>query len=215
MKVLEPGPDLTWLGHDAFKIVSEKVIFTDPFRLSAADKSADIILITHGHSDHCSPDDVARVSTPDTTIVAPAECAAKLKGHTIQVVRPGDKVTVKGVAIEAVAAYNTNKFRSPGQPFHPKGDGKVGFVITIGGRRVYLAGDTDLIPEMSSIVCDIALIPVSGTYVMTAQEGAQAADTIKPKVAIPMHYGAIVGGESDAETFKKLAKVPVTILEKG
>jgi len=214
MKVLDPGPDIVWLGHDTFKISAEKVIYTDPYQISKADP-ADIILITHGHSDHCTADDVAKISKPDTIIVAPAECAAKLRGYTIQVVRPGDKVTVEGITIEAVPAYNVNKFRSPGQPFHPQANGKVGFVFTVGNQRIYHAGDTDLIPEMSSIACDIALLPVSGTYVMTAEEAAQAANLIKPRLAIPMHYGAIVGTVSDADTFKKLCRIPVTILDKG
>lgn len=214
MKPLDPGPDIAWLGHDTFRLSGEKVVYTDPYELAVTDK-ADIILVTHAHGDHCSPDDILRVGGPKTQIVAPAECAPKLKGRTIHVVRPGDTVTIDGIQIEAVAAYNLTKFRSPGQPFHPKTDGKVGFIVTLNGRRVYHAGDTDLIPEMKDIACDIALLPVSGTYVMTAEEGAQAADLIKPKVAIPMHYGAIVGGESDADTFKRLTKVPVVILHKG
>jgi L-ascorbate metabolism protein UlaG (beta-lactamase superfamily) len=138
-----------------------------------------------------------------------------LRGRKVQVIAPGDKTTVKGVTIEAVPAYNVNKVRPNGQPFHPKADGKVGYIVAIGGRRVYHAGDSDFIPEMSSVACDIALLPVSGTYAMTAEEGAQAANAIKPKVAIPMHYGAIVGNESDAERFMKLCQVPVVILNKG
>lgn len=214
MKVLDPGPDIVWLGHDTFKLSGEKVVYIDPYELTVTDK-ADIVLITHSHSDHCSPADIERISGPDTQFVAPAECKAKLKGRSLRTVRPGDALAVDGVKIEAVAAYNLTKFRSPGHPYHPQGDGKVGFIVTLNGRRIYHAGDTDLIPEMKEIVCDIALIPVSGTYVMTAEEGAQAADLIKPKVAIPMHYGAIVGSESDADTFKRLTTVPVVILHKG
>ncbi len=214
MKVLDPGPDIFWLGHDTFRISGEKVVYIDPYKLSVSDK-ADIILITHEHFDHCVPEDVAKISTPQTEIVAPAECGARLKGRTVHTVKPGDKITAKGVAVEAVPAYNINKFRSPGQPFHPKADGKVGYIVTVGGRRVYHAGDTDNIPEMANISCDLALLPVSGTYFMTAEEAAQAANTIKPAIAIPMHYGAIVGGESDADRFKKLCQVPVTILKKG
>ncbi len=214
MKLLETGPDIVWLGHDTFRISGEKVIYTDPYKLARGD-TADIILITHDHFDHCVPDDVAKVSSADTAIVAPAECVAKLPGRKVTTVKPGDKVTVQGIAIEAVPAYNINKFRSPGQVFHPRADGKVGFVFTVNGVRIYLAGDTDLIPEMKNITCDIALLPVSGTYVMTADEAAQAANAIKPKVAVPMHYGAIVGGEKDAERFKALCKVPVTILKPG
>jgi L-ascorbate metabolism protein UlaG (beta-lactamase superfamily) len=213
MKVLDPGPDVVWLGHDSFRISGEKVVYIDPIKMEKP-AIADIILITHDHYDHCVPEDVARLSGPETVIAGPAEVAAKLKGHKVQIVKPGDKVTVKGIAIEGVPAYNLTKFRSPGKPFHPKAEGKMGYIVTIGGRRVYHSGDTDLIPEMSLISCDIALLPVSGTYVMTAEEAAQAANLIKPKMAVPMHYADIVGTEHDAEHFKELAKVPVTILKK-
>lgn len=214
MKLLETGPDIVWMGHDSFKITGDQVIFIDPFKLDQSDH-AGIVLITHNHFDHLSPDDIARVSTADTEFVAPAECAAKLPGRTIHIVKPVDKITVNGIAIEAVAAYNTNKFRSPGVPFHPQADGKVGYIVTVWGVRIYHAGDTDLIPEMSHISCDIALLPVSGTYVMTAEEAAQAANLIKARVTVPIHYGSLVGQDSDAERFKKLCQVRVTIMKKG
>jgi L-ascorbate metabolism protein UlaG (beta-lactamase superfamily) len=121
---------------------------------------------------------------------------------------------VDGVVIEAVAAYNTSKFRSPGKPFHPQADGKVGFVIGLGGIRIYHAGDTDEIPEMAKVAgVDVALLPVSGTYVMTAAEAVKACNAIRPKLAIPMHYGAIVGTSADAEAFKKGVKCRVEVLK--
>lgn len=217
MKVLDPGPDIVWLGHDTFKITGEKVIYIDPYQLDQADNAdkADIILITHNHYDHLVIADIEKLSDSDTVIVAPVEAGAKLQGHRAQFVHPGDSITVKGIAIEAVPAYNINKFSKPGVVFHPKEDGKVGYLIDISGRRVYHAGDTDFIPEMKGISCDIALLPVSGAYVMTADECVQAANTIKPKVAIPMHYGAIVGDKSNAEHFRRGCTVPVTILNKG
>jgi L-ascorbate metabolism protein UlaG (beta-lactamase superfamily) len=113
---------------------------------------------------------------------------------------------VGNVQIEAVPAYNVNKFREPGKAFHPKGESRLGFVVEMDGTTVYHAADSDLIPEMQHIKCDIALLPVSGTYVMTAEEAAQAVAAIKPKIAVPMHYGAIVGSSSDAEKFKSLVK---------
>ena len=124
--------------------------------------------------------------------------------------RPGDRLSVKGLEVEAVPAYNLNK------DFHPKDAGMLGFVVNIGGVRLYHAGDTDFIPEMKGIKTDVALLPVSGTYVMTADEAVEAALTIKPKVAIPMHYGAIVGDKNDAEHFRdQLAgRIEVVILEK-
>lgn len=195
-----------WLGHDCFRIDAENVIYTDPFEIKQAAAQADIILITHEHFDHCSPKDVAKIQKKGTVIVATADCAAKLSGE-IKIVKPGDTITVKGVTVEAVPAYNTNK------KFHPKANGWVGYIITVDGTRIYHAGDTDFIPEMKTFKVDIALLPVSGTYVMTADEAVKAAEAIKPKIAIPMHYGSIVGNEKDAVTFKEKSTVPVEILK--
>lgn len=198
--------NIHWLGHDTFRIEGEQLIYTDPFQIKKNDK-ADIILITHEHRDHCSPDDVKKIQGPDTVIVTPSDCAAKLKGN-IKVVRPGDKIEIKGIAIEVVPSYNTNK------QFHTKDRGWVGYVFTVKGQKIYLAGDTDHIPEMKNIKTDIALLPVSVTYVMTADEAAKAALDIKPKVAIPMHYGSIVGTKDDALKFaeKLKGKIDVVIL---
>ena len=194
--------DIKWLGHDTFKISGgDTVIYTDPFKLAGGGEKADIILITHEHYDHCAPEEVDKIKKEGTVIVAPALCADKLKG-SVTVVRPGDKIEVKGVSIEVVWAYNTSKFRSPGQPFHPKSPDFVGYVFTLDGERYYLAGDTDLIPEMNGIDVDVALIPISGTYVMTPDEAIQAANTaVKAKTYIPMHYNSIVGTDEDAKKF--------------
>jgi L-ascorbate metabolism protein UlaG (beta-lactamase superfamily) len=199
--------NIHWLGHDTFKIIGEKIIYTDPFRIKGRD-SADIVLITHGHHDHCSPDDVKSIQGPDTVIVATADCAKNITGK-VKIVRPGDKINVQGVDIEAVPSYNTNK------QFHPKANGWVGYIFTIKGQRIYLAGDTDYIPEMKNFNVDIALLPVSGTYVMTAEEAVKAALDIKPNIAIPMHYGSIVGSKDDADKFARglKGKIEVVILK--
>jgi L-ascorbate metabolism protein UlaG (beta-lactamase superfamily) len=196
-----------WLGHDTFKIVGEKVIYTDPFKIKKSD-TADIILITHEHYDHCSPDDVKKIQKNDTVIVATDDCAGKLSGD-IKTVKPGDTLTVNGIEIEAVSSYNTNK------QFHTKDRNWVGYIFTVSGQRIYIAGDTDYIPEMKSLKADIALLPVSGTYVMTAEEAVQAALDIKPKVAIPMHYNSIVGTDDDAKRFAEglKGKIEVKILK--
>jgi L-ascorbate metabolism protein UlaG (beta-lactamase superfamily) len=186
--------DIHWLGHDTFKIIGEKVIYTDPFKIKKAD-SADIILITHEHRDHCSPEDVKKIQNANTVIVTVADCAKKLSGK-IKIVKPGDKINVEGIEIEAVPSYNTNK------QFHVKERGWVGYIFKAKGQRIYIAGDTDHIPEMKTFKnIDIALLPVSGTYVMTADEAVKAALDIKPKIAIPMHYGSIVGDKNDAKRF--------------
>jgi L-ascorbate metabolism protein UlaG (beta-lactamase superfamily) len=152
---------------------------------------------------------VKKLQGPGTTIVATVDCARKLTGN-VRTVRPGDTITIGKITIEAVPAYNTNK------KFHPRDKGWVGYIITVDGKRIYLAGDTDLIPEMKTVKADIALLPVSGTYVMTADEAVQAALIINPQVAIPMHYGSIVGSSSDAERFqeKLQGKIKVVILPK-
>jgi len=195
-----------WLGHDGFRIDSDRIIYFDPFQIKSA-VPADIILISHDHFDHCSEDDIKKIQKKDTVIVTDATTAKKLQG-SIEVVKPGDTLTVDTIAVEVVPSYNTNK------TFHPKASGLLGFIVTVEGVRIYHAGDTDFIPEMNTIKADIALLPVSGTYVMTAEEAVQAALAIKPAVAIPMHFNAIVGSEKDAALFKeKLAgKIEVVVL---
>ena len=203
------GVNIEWLGHASFVLKSDKIIYIDPFQIKGGDK-ADLILITHEHYDHCSIADLHKIIKPETIIITVADCQSKLsvlKIANVTLVRPGDKVNVKGTLIEAVHAYNTNK------RFHPKQNEWVGFIITINGKRIYHAGDTDAIPEMNSLKnIDIALVPVSGTFAMTAEEAANAVNSFRPKVAVPMHYGSIVGQRSDAERFKSLAKTRVELL---
>lgn len=199
--------NIHWLGQSSIQITGEKTVYVDPWKIRKPEP-ADMVLVTHGHFDHMSPDDIDRVSKPDTVVVAPADCADKI-GKGARGVKPGDTVAVAGISVEAVPAYNVNK------DFHPPGNRWVGYVITIGGRRIYHAGDTDFIPEMENLKdIDVALLPVGGTYTMDAQEAAMAANTIRPKVAVPFHYGSVVGSKADAEKFKKLCEVPVEILEK-
>ncbi len=210
------GVKLTWLGHDGFRIEDGQVIYIDPYEIqSGAD--ADLVLISHEHDDHCSIDDLKKVVTGKTVIVGHAQSKnklSKLRVKELKIAKPGDKLAFDGVTVEAVHAYNTNKFREPGKFFHPKEDGKLGFIVTVKGVRIYHAADTDHIPEMRDMMPDIALLPVSGTYVMTAKEAAEAASSIKPTIAIPMHYASIVGSAKDAEEFKKLAKCEVRIMQK-
>nr|MBF0221516.1 MBL fold metallo-hydrolase [Desulfobulbaceae bacterium] len=200
---------LTWLGHDGYCLTAEgKTIYFDPFQLAGnIFPPADLIFISHEHRDHFSPEDLAKIVTGRTVIVTDARVAEKLTG-LVTVAAPGDKIEISGLSVEVVPAYNINK------KFHPKKNGWLGFIVTVEGVRVYHAGDTDYIPEMKDMRADIALLPVSGTYVMTAAEAAQAALDIKPQVAIPMHYDSIVGSADDARLFAEAleGKIRVEIL---
>ncbi len=211
------GIQITWLGHDGFKLKKDTVVYVDPFKLGGKPEPADLVCVTHEHFDHLSVEDLRKIVTPRTTVVTITACekaVKELKPKAVRIVAAGDRFEVDGVSVEVLPAYNTNKFRSPGNPFHPKADGKVGFILGIGGVRIYHAGDTDEIPEMAKATgVDVALLPVSGTYVMTPQEAIKACDAIQPKLAIPMHYGAIVGSAADAEAFRKAVKCRVEVLQ--
>src|SRR6058998_9606 len=210
------GLKISWLGHDSFRIKNGKTIIIDPFKIRAIPDKADILLVSHEHFDHLSLDDIKKVSSDKTTVVtipAVKKELSSLKVKEVKAVKPGDKLKLGDVSIDVVPAYNLNKFREPGKVFHPKEDGKAGYIIEIKGVRVYHAGDTDAIPEMKGLKPDVALLPVSGAYVMTADEAAQAVKIVEPKLAIPMHYGVIVGTEQDAQKFKQLATVEVQILK--
>jgi L-ascorbate metabolism protein UlaG (beta-lactamase superfamily) len=167
---------------------------------------ADIVCITHSHYDHLSKEDVEKIRKPSTVIVGPADCKAGF-GDAFKVIAPGGSLEIGEVKIEAVPAYNTDK------QFHPKKNNWVGYVVTVDGFRIYHSGDTDMIPEMANICADVALLPVGGTYTMTVKQAAEAIQKINPKVAVPMHCGDIVGSLDDRETFRKLSKAPVTVLD--
>ncbi|MCP4577900.1 MAG: MBL fold metallo-hydrolase [Deltaproteobacteria bacterium] len=198
-----------WLGHAGFRIDNHNVIYFDPYQIKSGPQ-ADLIFISHDHFDHCSPEDVAKIQGPGTIIITEKESAGKLTGD-VRVIKPGETLDLDGLKILGVPSYNTDK------DFHPRRNGWLGFVVEMPSIRIYHAGDTDFIPEMKELSVDIAFLPVSGTYVMTADQAAKAALAIGPGLAIPMHYGTIVGGNHDAVTFKNSleGKVRVLILEKS
>lgn len=209
---------MEWLGHAGFCFRSEKIVYFDPFQLTSGKNDADVVFITHEHFDHCEVASLKHVLNNESMIVCPPDCVSKLKDlvfKDVLLVEPGKKYTVCGLSFETTFAYNVNKFRSPGLPYHPRGNNWVGYVVTLDGKQVYHMGDTDVIQELKNVKdIDVALVPVSGTYVMTPEEGAQAVAVFNPKVAVPMHYGAIVGTDEDAKKFKELSSVPVQVMQK-
>ncbi len=200
----EMAQKMVWLGHDGFRIDAEKTIYFDPYDISPGPK-ADLILVSHEHFDHCSPDDVSKIQGSGTVIITDKTSAEKLTGD-VRIIAPGESMSLGEIKIEAIPSYNRDK------DFHPKKKAWLGFVVEIDGVRIYHAGDTDFIPEMKDLKVDIALLPVSGTYVMTAEQAVEAALAIQPKLAIPMHYGAIVGDEKDALAFKESLKGKIDVL---
>lgn len=199
---------VTWYAQSAFRIdVDGLRIYHDPFRIPDGEPSADVILISHEHFDHCSPTDVAKIRDPERTLLIANPTAAQVEGilPPVHVIRPGQEIAYGPLQVRAVPAYNLNKFRSPGVPFHPREREHVGYICRVGSVTWYFAGDTDAIPEMAQFgPVDYAFLPVSGTYVMTAEEAAEAVRMLKPRVVIPMHYGVVVGSVEDARRLAAL-----------
>lgn len=191
----------------------DKEVHIDPFWSDSAPKNADFILITHDHSDHFSPSDIERTACGSTVLIVPEkmlEKASQVKDmvRSIVTVKPGEAYCVEGLEFETVPAYNKIK------PFHPKSAGWVGYIIKTGGKRIYIAGDTDATKEAASVRCDIALLPIGGTYTMDPKEAAELADKIKPETVIPVHYGGIVGKEKDGLDFKKRVSGDIDVVFK-
>ena len=191
------------LYHSSIKINKEKTIYIDPFKIDKDYNDADIVFITHDHFDHYSEEDIDKVINENTTIIIPEELLTKIlrKGinkNAIITVEPNKKYIVQGIKFETISAYNTNK------TFHPKENDWIGYIIMLDGIRYYIAGDTDITEENKKVKCDVAFVPVGGTYTMNFKEAAQLINEIQPKIAVPIHYGSIVGTEQDATDFIKL-----------
>lgn len=203
------GTTIQWLGHASFRICNQSdVIYIDPWKLKDAPHDATLVLVSHSHYDHYSPQDIAKVSGPSTKLIAPPDVIAKQKGG--EAITNGLMIEFQNARVFGVAAYN------PSKQFHPKANNWVGFIIELGSKRIYYSGDTDLTPEMKALKgIDVAMLPVGGTYTMNPTEAAEAVTFIKPKIAIPYHWGDIVGNRSDAETFAKTAQCQTKILTPG
>ena len=200
---------LQWFGHASFKLCHEDtVIYIDPWKLKVEPHDAMLVLVSHDHYDHYSTEDIAKVCGPNTKLIASSDVVAKEgKGEAI---KPGQTIKVDGICVNGVASYNPNK------QFHPKEKNWLGFVIEIADKRIYYAGDTDITEEMKALKdIDLALLPIGGTYTMDAAEAAEATKHFKPKIAIPYHWGDIVGSKKDAKKFAELATCQLKILKPG
>lgn len=189
--------------QSSIKISNKKIIYVDPFRINKNYNDADIIFITHDHYDHFSINDITKVRKEDTIFVVPKDLANKLlkigyKEEDLVPVEPNNEYEIKEIKFETIPAYNT------GRQFHPKEKGWVGYIIKIKGVRYYIAGDTDITEENKKVKCDVAFVPVGGTYTMNYKEAAELINEIKPKIAVPVHYGSIVGTKQDAINFINL-----------
>lgn len=187
------------LTHSSIKITGEATVYVDPFHIVDVENDADIILITHDHFDHFSPEDIAKVIKSDSVLVVPKkmkEQVSSISCGEIITVEPEEQKQVGKIMIETIPAYN------PLKPFHPKGAGWVGYLIETGGVKIYVAGDTDITKENKEVDCDVALVPIGGTYTMDAKKAAELVNIIRPKVAIPTHYGSVAGSKSDEEVFR-------------
>lgn len=199
------------LCHSSIKIKGEeKVVYIDPFRIEENIRNADIIFITHSHYDHFSEEDINKVKNIKTKICITKDLLEKtiklgFLQENILVVEPNKEYIIEKIKFNTVPAYNTNK------KFHPKENNWVGYLINIEGIKVYIAGDTDFTDENRKIKCDIALIPIGGTYTMTYNEAAELINTIKPSIVIPTHYNAIVGEKEDGDKFKKLINSEIKV----
>ena len=186
--------------HSSIRVEGAMVVYFDPFQIENETGDADVICFTHSHYDHFEPESAAKLRKEDTVFVAPLDMEKELKALTseanIRLMAPGDEIEIQGAAIRAVPAYNKLK------PFHPKHNKWLGYVLAMDDVSYYVAGDTDANKELQEISCDIALVPVGGTYTMTAKDAAGLINAMRPAAAIPTHYGNIVGKKEDGETFR-------------
>lgn len=189
------------LYHSTVRLEGSKIVYIDPWQISGEPHDADLILVTHDHHDHYSPADIEKLSRADTLLVVPASMAVP----GAQTVRPGMTYSFCELPVETIAAYNI------GRPFHTKEKEYVGYIVTLDGVRYYIAGDTDKIPENSTVQCDVAFVPVGGMFTMDAPEAAALVNAIRPKIAVPTHYGTVTDSADAAERFAKAVNAGITV----
>ncbi len=195
--------------HSSIRIDGESILYFDPFRIKQEINDGDIVFVTHAHYDHFSPEDIAKVCHPNTVYVMPKSMKDEAKAHGFTekntvFLKANNQTKVKNITMEAVPSYNTDK------PMHPKENGWLGYVVTVDSVRIYIAGDCDAMPQ--DIDCQIAMIPIGGTYTMNPKEAAEWINRMKPDIVIPTHYGTLVGSLADAELFEPLVEESVSVV---
>lgn len=193
--------NIKWLGHSTVKIILDKIIYIDPYNIKENYNDADYIFITHSHYDHYSYNDINKCLKEDTKLIITSDLIDKvntinIKEEYITTVLPNNNYKIDDLIVSTIPAYNINK------PFHPKENNWVGYIIEVNNIKYYIAGDTDITKEAKSVKCDIAFLPIGGTYTMDYKEAIILTNIIKPKLVVPIHYGSIVGTINDAISFK-------------
>lgn len=213
MEVRQVANLVTINTHSSIRVGGEKIIYIDPFQIMEEKHDADVIFFTHSHYDHFSPEDYRKIAKEDTVFVCPESMEKDalddgIKKDSLITVKPGDKTEAEGIPVEAVASYN------PAKQFHPKKNAWVGYVITLEDTRIYICGDMDVTEEGKAVSCDILLVPVGGKYTMNAEEGAELANAVRPKIAIPTHYGNIIGSKEEGDVFQSFVDDSIEVIKK-
>lgn len=203
--------NITVNTHSSIRIAAEKNVYIDPFKLDGTPHDADIIFVTHTHFDHFSPEDITKIAKPGTVFVMPESMKADaekagIAGEALVTLLPEVKADICGIPVETVPSYNI------GKPMHPKKNGWLGYILTVGTQRIYIGGDMDATPEAAAVKCDIAMLPIGGTYTMNAKEAAALVNEMRPGTVIPTHYGSIVGLKKDEKTFTKLVDDGIAVV---
>lgn len=193
--------NIKWLGHSTIKFLGNAIIYVDPYNINEEFNDADIIFITHNHYDHFSENDIKKCMNKNTKIIVTKDLYDEVlnlgfRESDILSVLPNKNYELGDISFSTIPAYNINK------EFHPIEKDWVGYIINVNNIKYYIAGDTDLTNESGKVKCDVAFLPIGGTFTMDYKEASMLANEIKPKIVIPIHYGTLVGKKEDALNFK-------------